>query len=283
MPAPIVRFSVVRFIGEDAPALLAMSESIGWPHELADWHSALAASRIYGHRLNDGTALSSSAVYVFSPEFAALAFVIVREEHRGKGLARAAVCECLEQVPGAVVILVATEFGEPLYLKLGFRTVGQIVRLIAPEGPVAIRQTPCEAMTEADLPAAFALDQAAYGGDRSAVLRGRWRQVDRGAILRDGNGRASGFAWMSRQRGNLAIGPVIAEAPQDAMRLIGTLAEGTSGRLKLEVPDKQTEFIGELQGAGFAIDSSRALMVKNAESLPGRRGLIYALASLGYG
>ena len=122
---------LVEFTLQDAPALLDLSESIGWPHELLDWQAALSASRIFGHRDANGTVLSSSAIYIFSPEFAALALVIVREEQRGLGLARAAVLECLRQAPNAAILLVATEYGEPLYLKLGFHPVQQIVRLVA--------------------------------------------------------------------------------------------------------------------------------------------------------
>jgi hypothetical protein len=278
MTSPLVSFTL-----QDAPALLAMSESIGWPHELGDWQTALAGSRIFGHRLEDGTVLSSSAIYLFSQEFAALALVIVREEQRGKGFARAAVVECLRQVPSAIVILVATEYGEPLYLKLGFRTVQQVVRLMAPEGAFFELPAQGHAMTEADLPAALALDRIAYGGDRSGVLRKRWESVERGVMLHDAVGRPRGFAWMTRQRGNLVIGPVIAQIPQEAAGLIRTLTAGAGEQIRLEVPDSQEAFIRELQAAGFAIDSSRALMVKNAEKLPGQRELIFALASLGYG
>ena len=274
---------LVKFNADDAPALLALSESIGWPHELSDWRTALAASRIFGHRAEDATVLSSSALYLFNPGFAALALVIVREELRGRGLARAAVEECLRQAPDAAVILVATEYGEPLYRKLGFRTVQQVVRLIAPEGASPGAEVSCAAMTEADLADALELDRAAYGCDRGVALRKRWQSVERGVMLRDTAGAAQGFAWMTRQRGGLVIGPVIAPSAREAGWLVRSLAGDERERLKLEVPDDQTEFIAALKGAGFATDSARAVMVKNAEQLPGERSRIFALASLGYG
>jgi hypothetical protein len=65
--------------------------------------------------------------------------------------------------------------------------------------------------------------------------------------------------------------------------LLGELTGGSSDHLKIEVPDTQVRFIESLRSAGFAIDSSRALMLKSAESPHGQRSLIFALASLGYG
>jgi hypothetical protein len=249
-----------------------------------DWQAALAASRIFGHRDAKGTVLSSSAIYIFSPEFAALALVIVRQEQRGRGLARAAVLECLRQTPGAAILLVATEYGEPLYLKLGFHSVQQIVRMIAPRGAAfAAGAKECRRMTESDLPAVLDLDRIAYGADRSGVLRQRWANAERAAVVTDADGRIRGFAWMTRQRGGLVIAPVIASGTEEAIALLGELTEGSADHLKIEVPDTQVRFIETLQAAGFAIDSTRALMLKNGDFPPGQRDLIFALASLGYG
>src|SRR5207249_5116527 len=135
---------------EDAPALLDLSESIGWPHVLGDWQTALAASEIFGQRNGDGKIVSSAGIYSFGPQLAALALVLVREEFRRRGLARAAIVRCLEQVPGVPVMLVATEFGQPLYESMGFQTVEQIVRLVTPEGGL-FHAAGVEAMTEKHL------------------------------------------------------------------------------------------------------------------------------------
>ena len=99
--------SLIQFTPEDAPALLELSENIGWPHELGDWQTALAASEIFGQRDAGGKILSCAGIYQFGSQLAALALVLVREEVRRRGLARAAVVRCLQQVPGVPVMLVA--------------------------------------------------------------------------------------------------------------------------------------------------------------------------------
>ena len=269
---------LVQFAAADAPLLLELSESIGWPHEIGDWQTTLAASQVFGHRAVDGKILSSSSIYQFGPTLSALAVVLVREDFRRQGLARAAVLKCLDQVTGVPQMLVSTPFGQPLYESLGFKIAEQIVRLIAVEGSTLPITGSIRSMTDADLPRALDLDRAIYQADRSQVLRHRWKQTAGGAMLADG----SGYAWKIPQRGGLVLGPVVATSPQDAASLVAHLTTGFPGRIKIEVPERHAELITILTGAGFVVDSARPLMLKNVEQLPGRRELLFGLASLGF-
>jgi hypothetical protein len=269
---------LLQFAPADASALLELSESIGWPHQIGDWQTTLAASQVFGHRAPDGKIVSSAGIYRFGPELAALAVVLVREEFRRQGLARAAVLRCLDQVPGVPQMLVATPFGEPLYESLGFKISEQIVRLIAAEGTSLTTIGPIKTMTDADLPRAFELDRAIYLADRSQVLKNRWAQVECGVMLPDG----SGYAWIIPQRGGLVLGPVVASSAQDAARLVAHLTAGFPGRIKIEVPERHSGLMAILTAAGFVVDSSRPLMLKNVATLPGRREMLFGLASLGF-
>jgi hypothetical protein len=133
-------------------------------------------------------------------------------------------------------------------------------------------------MTGADLPRALELDRAIYQADRSLVLRNRWKQTKGGVMLADG----SGYAWKIPQRGGLVLGPVVATTPQDAASLVAHLTSGFPGRIKIEVPERHTELMTMLTSAGFVVDSARPLMLKNIDQLPGRRKLLFGLASLGF-
>ncbi len=269
---------LVQFTAADAPLLLELSESIGWPHEIGDWQTTLAASQVFGHRAADGKIVSSASIYQFAPALAALAVVLVREDFRRQGLARAAVLKCLDQVPGVPQMLVATPFGHHLYESLGFKIVEQIVRLIAVQGTTLLPTGAVRPMTDADLPRVFELDRAIYLADRSHVLRHRWAQVEAGAMLADG----SGYAWKIPQRGGLVLGPVVATSPQDAASLMAHLTASFPGRIKIEIPERHTELMTMLTNTGFVVDSARPLMLKNVEQLPGRRELLFGLASLGF-
>ena len=264
---------LVQFTSADAPLLLELSESIGWPHEIGDWQTTLAASQVFGHRDADGKIVSSASIYQFGPTLSALAVVLVREDFRRHGLARSAVLKCLDQVPGVPQMLVATPFGEPLYESLGFKIAEQIVRLIAAQGTSLPVTGAIRPMTDADLPRVLDLDRAIYQADRS-----RWKQTEGGVMLADG----SGYAWKIPQRGGLVLGPVVATTPQDAASLVAHLTADFPGRIKIEVPERHTELMTMLTSAGFVVDSARPLMLKNVEQLPGRRELLFGLASLGF-
>lgn len=97
-------------------------------------------------------------------------------------------------------------------------------------------------------------------------------------MLADG----SGYTWTIPQRGGLVLGPVVATTPQDAASLVAHLTAGFPGRIKMEVPEQHSELMAILTGAGFVVDSSRPLMLRNVESLPGRREWLFGLASLGF-
>lgn len=269
---------LVQLTPADAPLLLELSESIGWPHEIGDWQTTLAASQVFGHRAADGKILSSSSIYQFGPTLAALAVVLVREDFRRQGLARAAVARCLDQVAGVPQMLVATPFGQPLYESLGYKISEQIVRLIAENGTSLPTMGAVKQMTDADLPRVLELDRAIYQADRSQVLRHRWLQVSGGVMLSDG----SGYAWKIPQRGGLVLGPVVAPNSQDAANLVAHLTAGFPGRIKIEVPERHTELMTILTSARFVVDSSRPLMLKNVDTLPGRREMLFGLASLGF-
>ena len=269
---------LVQFTATDAPLLLELSESIGWPHEIGDWQTTLTASQVFGHRAADGKIVSSASIYQFGPTLAALAVVLVREDFRRQGLAREVVLKCLDQVAEIPQMLVATPFGQPLYESLGFKIAEQIVRLIAIEGTSLPATGAIKPMTAADLPRVLELDREIYQADRSQVLQHRWKQTEGGVMLADG----SGYAWKIPQRGGLVLGPVVATTPQDAANLVAHLTADFRGRIKIEVPERHAELMTTLTSAGFAVDSARPLMLKNVAQLPGRRDLLYGLASLGF-
>jgi len=263
---------MIRFLPEDAAALLDLSASVGWTHSLEDWQTALAAGIIFGHR--DGARIqSSAAIYKYGSELASIGQVIVRAEARRQGLARALMLRCLAQAPAQPIMLVATPAGQPLYESLGFRIVEPTFRLIS-EGPISLPQpVDCRPMTAADLSLAFTLDAIAYGADRSHLLRERWKQSGHAAILTDG----SGFACATPD----GLGPIIAASAAGAAQLIAFLA--VRQRVVVDVPERQAEFLRLLTQAGLRFIGTRPLMLLNASELPGKRESVFALASLAYG
>jgi predicted N-acetyltransferase YhbS len=271
---------LVQFDVADASELLALSESIHWPHTLADWHTTLASGAVYGHRDEGERILSSSAIFRYGNDLASLGLVIVRPEVRRRGLARQAVLRCLSDAASLPITLVATTEGEPLYKQLGFRTVEMIHNLIAPQGfSLPVRKS-CRPMHPEDFPLILQLDQAATGAGRSALLVNRWKQAAAGALLSDG----SGFAWRIPQRDRIVIGPIVAPSDCTALELIAYLSDGHSGPVRIDMPARHEKLVRLLIDHGFEIRASRPLMLNaGAQTLPGHRKRLYAFAALAFG
>ncbi len=268
---------LIEFQRGDAPELLALSESIGWPHTLEDWETAIACGRGFGHRDSHGRILSSAVLYSYGPNLAALAQVIVREEARGQGLGKRVVEACLDAAGSAPVVLVATPEGFPLYKSLGFRTVENICRVAreVPAGGGKETLRGARAMAESDLKRALEWDRAAYRADRSCVLATRWKRSS-------GVMTGSGFALKLRRREKWLIGPVIAASANDAEAMVLNLAAGLSEPVQLDVPESQTDLIQRLQRDAFSIVYERPLMLFGSDRHPGDRERVFALITLAH-
>jgi hypothetical protein len=130
---------------------------------------------------------------------------------------------------------VATKEGLPLYEKLGFVAVGEIVqhqgRALKVEAPASVSWA-----RDNDYEKIGSLDRAACSLDRSKLMS-VLRRVARFAVIREG-GEVAAFAGVRAFGRGLVIGPVVASSSQQAKDLIQFLLahhEGDFVRLDTEL------------------------------------------------
>ena len=284
-----MRFTLERLRISDASSLHELSRSIGWPMSLEDWRTNLEAGIAFGHRDEAGGLVSSSVLHVYpalegsAQGMASIGIVIVKSDLQRQGIGQAVIERCLEETT-APVMLVSTPEGEGLYQKLGFQEIERVQNLVAPQGvrlPVENHQT----IKESDFGKILGFDRHIFGADREKLLRIRWKQATGGALLpgRDLFDWPRGFGWKIRQEDRLILGPVVAPDTAGALQLVGNLAAGHEGLIRLDVPDRQTEFIAQLVEAGFERRALRPLMLRGGEHLPGDRDRLFAVAALACG
>lgn len=236
-PDATTGLALVPFRPEHLPGAQLLSAAVGWPHRVEDWALTLSVSQGVvaleaGHVV--GTALCS----VFGP-VAALNMIIVDAAMRGRGLGRALMEAIIAMAGPREMRLTATEDGLPLYRKLGFAELGQIVQhqgltlANMPERPVR--------SGGADIAALAQADTAATGMDRTALLA---RIAATGEVLRcDG-----GFALLRAFGRGHVLGPVVAQDATAARSLMAAAATRLQGRfLRIDLP-------GERGLSGFAED-----------------------------
>lgn len=255
-----------------------LSAAETWPHRPEDW--ALLLETGIGFGLMAGGRLAGTAVLTpYGAEAATCNMIIVDPAFRGQGLGRRLMQAVLAEAGGRECRLTATEDGRPLYENLGFTATGRIgqyqgmARALPAPGGVS------EAAPAA-LPEIAALDRAATGMDRAALLA---RLMAEGPVLllRDGGG-LRGFAACRRfGRGHLA-GPLAARDDAAAETLMrAAIARHAGMFLRVDLTEHGARDAALVQGAGLAhVGGGLAMTRPGAAPCPAPDGAcIYALAS----
>jgi hypothetical protein len=204
----------------------------------------------------------------FGSDAAAINMVIVDAAMRGRGLGRRLMDAALEKAGARNCRLVATTEGLPLYEKLGFVAVGEIIqhqgkalKVAAPASVSWARDDEHEKICS--------LDRAACCLDRSKLMS-ILRRVARFAVIREG-GEVTAFAGVRAFGRGLVIGPVVASSRQQAKDLIQFLLahhDGDFVRLDTELSTGLGPWLTErgLVHVGGAIPMRRGPKVERAEA-----------------
>ncbi|WP_293867446.1 GNAT family N-acetyltransferase [uncultured Alsobacter sp.] len=259
---------------------VSLSRQAQWPHRLEDWALVLAQSRglaaLDGERLV-GTALATP----FGADGATVNMVLVDESLRGRGIGRLLMDRALAAVEGREQRLIATREGLPLYEKLGFRRVGDIVQHQGPVPGVAGTDGRIAWDVEPQAIASLSpLDRMATGFDRATMLAAL-AAVGRVAVLRQ-DGTIRGFAVLRAFGRGEVVGPVVAQTTAEAKALVeAAFARCTSGFVRVDTPDPA---LGTwLAERGLPAVGGGVAMVRHAQPRQTSSFQTYALASQALG
>lgn len=212
---PLVPFTEAHLDGA-----VALSRQAGWPHRREDWALVLSISK--GVVALDRDRVVATGFCSAMGDMAALNMIIVDERLRGQGLGRRVMDAVMTLAGNRTMRLIATEDGRPLYEKLGFHATGEIVQYQGELGAVVASEHAVRAGTSSDIATIAALDRAASGMERTALLQ---RIAEQGQLfLSDG-----GFAMLRAFGRGHVIGPVVAHDLSQARALIAAAAAAIGG------------------------------------------------------
>lgn len=271
---------------EDIPLGLALCRIAGWNQLAPDWETllALAPEGVFVAEI-DGTPCGTASTTPYGRETAWIGMVLMHPDFRRRGVGTALLVRCIEHLQAMridSIKLDATDLGRPVYLKLGFAEEREIFRLTGARPEAVGRDGRVRAIGEADWPALARLDRAAFGADRTALLR---LLASRGpaALLAEGDTvKAFGFA---RPGHNAAfVGPIVAGEAESARALaLALLAELPRGTVFWDLlPDNAAAF-ALAESLGFQTARRLMRMYLGERMNPGDVQAVFAAAGFELG
>ena len=244
--------SLVGLTLADVAGGLALSSAAGWNQNADDWAFFIEQGHAIGFRTASGVLIATAAAVVYSGGLGWISMVLVEHDWRHRGLASLLMETLVKRLQSLHItpVLDATPAGEPVYRHLGFRTGFELERWQGGDAPM-----PASAVADAvrradaaDLDAIAALDQAASGTGRRALLQNFFARADTQAwVARDG----TGFLLARAGRRATQLGPLVARDASGALTLLWAALAALAGPVFLDVPKRWGEIAAWLEGAAF--------------------------------
>jgi GNAT superfamily N-acetyltransferase len=297
-----VRFPPVRRLRpDDLRHCVRLSVDRGWLPEKAKWSLLLEVSEVFGIDAPDGGdgaegALAGAVVLTrYGADLASVGMMLVAARYGRLGLGRALMEHLLAEAGDATVTLFATDLGKPLYDKLGFRTIRRSAAFTGPfSAEPADPAEPAEntatgtadnskmrtrPAAAADMASIIDVDKAAFGADRSRLLRRLPAFAGQLLVLETERGVA-GFAAAWQNHTSTVIGPVVAPDGAAARALIGDLAVGIRGQVRLDLDPDRPELPAWAVRHGLQPAGLNAVMAHGDRPPPGDPARLFTPISI---
>ncbi|WP_413504083.1 GNAT family N-acetyltransferase [Serratia grimesii] len=255
----------------DVVPAYSLSQKVQWPHRLEDWQQSwsLGAGVIAEA---DGVLVGCALRWLWGEHRATLGLVIVAEQHRGKGIARAMMQRLMAPLGDYQLQLVASDQGKPLYRQLGFVDKGPLAQHQYRALPARITAPLSKGLSlrpalPQDIPVLSALDFSASGMQRQPLLAALLASADQALVL-ERQGIVVGFALRRRFGYGSMIGPVVAPELAGAIALIDALCQPCSGQF-VRVDTPLDSGLSEwLVGRGLPCIDTPTIMVRGESYRP---------------
>lgn len=212
---------VRRLATDELPLAVPLLAPEGWslePPELVRLESLGGAVGAF-----EGGRLVGFLTFIDTPPYRWIGNVAVSPAVRGRGVGARIVAEAMRGADRTA--LYSVEKAVTLYERAGLRIAGELHALRAEHARPGDEQA--DELARADVADAVALDRAATGMDRGALLRALL-DVHPGRAVRRG-GRTVAFGIAKTYYDVTEIGPVVAERPEDAWAVVDSLVRETPG------------------------------------------------------
>jgi GNAT superfamily N-acetyltransferase len=270
---------------DDLGPAVALSAAVGWNQVEADWRLFLDLGHVVGVDDAAGRLAATAGTLPAGAEVAWISMVIVREDHRRRGIATTLLERCADEIgaSGRVPGLDATPAGREVYTRLGFRDSWALARWRRAErSPPAPAVVPpgvrVRSLTPPGLDAIASLDQVASGVDRALVLARLTARSSSFAAVAEGRSGPCGFVLGRDGRTATHVGPLVAESEAVARALARHALERIASSATIDVNHAAVGFADWLAASGFARERPFMRMYRGRSEPFGEPDLTFAIA-----
>lgn len=265
-----------------ADAAFGLTTAVGWSHRRDDWLFALSIGRGLGAFDAAGTLRGTLMWFPYGAAHASIGMITVDPTLQRSGIGRALMQRLFDRAGDRSLLLVSTDAGRRLYESLGFQTIGTNAAHI---GKIAAPDLPHDDVKPAqpgDLPALRALDAAAMGCRRDALIDGLSTVGDVAVVRR--RDHIIGFSACRRFGAGRVIGPVVANGIDVARHFVAYwLARYPGETLRIDIPAEHADLADWVTAQGLPRGAASPIMLRGdapKSATPWRR---YALVSQAMG
>ncbi|WP_141580145.1 GNAT family N-acetyltransferase [Actinomadura sp. WMMA1423] len=224
---------------DDLAACQRLAEDREWGREDRKWRFLFSVGDVYGIDDGNGELAAATVSTPYGKDVAAISMVLVAKRYERRGLGGRIMRHVMDNTDTKSFCLTATEYGRPLYERLGFRAVGLCTTYTGTGAGPSKRgvSVPAEA---ADMPAVHALDTEVFGADRSRLVEGLPSFCETFHVVRDGTGvKGFGGVWWNDERA--VVGPVTAQDAETAIALVEEIVP--AGPIRLDIDHRHPELV----------------------------------------
>ena len=264
-----------RLHAEDIPAATQLSAQVGWNQTEEDWHTLLQLSPDGCLAMEvDSHLAATTTLLCYGRRLAWIGMVLTSHEYRRRGLARKLLTNALEQADKRgieTIKLDATEQGQPLYERFGFRSEQETERWSRPGGLTS--QLPA-ARTSVEEPWRDS-DSLVFGADRSQLL-------ERLAQLNPPRSISQSYLFSRLGRVTAYVGPCVSKHPETARRMIEDCVRNTKCGWSWDLFPRNRNAVALARNLGFSPQRHLVRMARGNE-LREKENAIYAIAGFELG
>jgi GNAT superfamily N-acetyltransferase len=263
-----------RLCAEDIPGAAQLSAEAGWNQTAEDWQTLLELSPEGCLAIEvDGHLAATTTLLCYERSLAWIGMVLTKAEYRRRGFAGRLLAQTLENADAmgiATIKLDATDQGQPLYERLGFRSEQEIERWSRPGVSTQLRTNRISTKEPW-----HNLDSQVFGADRSQLL-------ERLARLNPPTSISQSYLFTRSGRVIAYLGPCVSEDARTARKLIEDCVLNSECSWSWDLFPRNQDAVALARDLGFSLQR-RLMRMARGKDLREKENAIYAIAGFELG